>query len=360
MDWLLLLGGLTKAILASNGIKIRTNVTIDGTESQLVLDELRRDLPEAAGGLGIVVFKVKPGESLLKGAPSLALNEAAVSVAELPYVVDLSDRAEAAAAGVEMPAPGEQMDPKLLMKYLNSPRPLIVDGEFSPGLMISKFGDTAMLQIQFTKQIEDLPASTLNEVMSLIDEALADTDIEVLKTTSMVPLQSPISGLETFGLAIAALVLIITLGSLRAAGLPLLNALAGVGVGVGGALALSHQITMTSATPVLALMVGLAVGIDYAMFIVNRHRQLILADGLTAADAAARAMGTAGSAVVFAGFTVIIALSGLALIGIPFLLIVTLVVAQTTRAAASAPSAARVGTERNVIVVFSGSVAGTS
>jgi RND superfamily putative drug exporter len=327
--WLLLLGGLTTAILAGNGIKIRTNVTIDGTESQSVLDELRQEMPEAAGGQGIVVFKVKTGETLLKGAPAEALNKAAVSVAELPYVVDLSDRAEAAAADARMPAPGEQVDPKLLMKYLNSPRPLIIDGEFSPGLMISKFGDTAMLQIQFTKQIEDLPEGTLDEVMGLIDKATAHTGIETLKTTSMNPLASPVNGLETFGLAIAALVLIITLGSLRAAGLPLLNALAGVGAGVGGALALSHRITMTSATPVLALMIGMAVGIDYAMFIVNRHRQFILADGLTARDAAARAVGTAGSAVVFAGLTVIIALSGLALIGIPFLATLAIVAAVT-------------------------------
>ena len=93
-----------------------------------------------------------------------------------------------------------------------------------------------------------------------------------------------------------------------AAGLPLATALASVAVGVGGTFLFSHLLTMQSVTAVLALMLGLAVGIDYAMFIVNRQRRLILDQGLAAADAAAPAVGTSGSAVVFAGTTVVIAL----------------------------------------------------
>ena len=86
------------------------------------------------------------------------------------------------------------------------------------------------------------------------------------------------------GLAVAALVLVLTLGSLIAAGLPLVTALVGVGIGVGGAYALSTAVEMNSATPVLGLMVGLAVGIDYALFVVNRQRRLILDRGLTAQE----------------------------------------------------------------------------
>ena len=136
-------------------------------------------------------------------------------------------------------------------------------------------------------------------------------------------------GHEAIGLAVAALVLILTLGSLVAAGLPLITAVAGVGLGLGGAIALSHTIELTSATPVLALMVGLAVGIDYALFIVNRQRRLILTQGISAERATGQALGTAGSSVIFAGATVVVALSALSIIGISFLTTMALVAAAT-------------------------------
>src|SRR3546814_5634808 len=97
-----------------------------------------------------------------------------------------------------------------------------------------------------------------------------------------------VTGVQTCALPISGLI---------AAGLPLITALVGVGIGVGGAYALSTVVEMNSATPVLGLMVGLAVGIDYALFVVNRQRRLILDRGLTAREAAGRAVGTAGSAV---------------------------------------------------------------
>src|SRR5690606_7009824 len=140
----------------------------------------------------------------------------------------------------------------------------------------------------------------------------------------------PIGGThEIIGLVIAGIILVVTLGSLIAAGLPLVVALIGVGVGVGGTFALSNLFEINSLTPVLALMIGLAVGIDYALFIVNRQRNLIISKKLSAKEAAARATGTAGSAVFFAGLTVIIALSGLLVIGIGFLSSMALVAALT-------------------------------
>src|SRR5690606_4736267 len=150
-----------------------------------------------------------------------------------------------------------------------------------------------------------------------------------LPSDSLKAVEVPIGINEVFGLLIAAVVLVMTLGSLVAAGLPILTALFGVGIGVGGAFALSSFVSMTSVTPVLALMVGLAVGIDYALFIVNRQRRLIFDQGLTAREAASRAVGTAGSAVFFAGLTVIIALCGLLVIGISFLSMMALVAAMT-------------------------------
>ncbi|MFJ6833219.1 MMPL family transporter [Streptomyces sp. NPDC091209] len=123
---------------------------------------------------------------------------------------------------------------------------------------------------------------------------------------------------EVIGIAIAAVVLVITFGSLIAAGLPLLTALIGVGIGVSTITALASALDLGSTTSTLAMMIGLAVGIDYALFIVSRYRAE-LAEGREREEAAGRAVGTAGSAVVFAGLTVVIALVGLSVVNIPML-----------------------------------------
>ncbi|MFD3541795.1 MMPL family transporter, partial [Streptomyces sp. NPDC058662] len=123
---------------------------------------------------------------------------------------------------------------------------------------------------------------------------------------------------EIIGILVAAIVLVITFGSLIAAGLPLLTALIGVGIGVSSITALANVLDLGSTTSTLAMMIGLAVGIDYALFIVSRYRAE-LAEGQERDEAAGRAAGTAGSAVVFAGLTVVIALVGLAVVNIPML-----------------------------------------
>src|SRR5690606_10150299 len=116
--------------------------------------------------------------------------------------------------------------------------------------------------------------------------------------------------------------------SVVAAGLPILTALIGVGLGISLITAATGFIDMSSTAPTLAIMLGLAVGIDYALFIVTRHRQL-LRTGLTPEESAARAVGTAGSAVVFAGAVVVIALLGLLVVGIPFLSVMGIAAAGT-------------------------------
>ncbi|MFD0073584.1 MMPL family transporter [Streptomyces sp. NPDC127166] len=123
---------------------------------------------------------------------------------------------------------------------------------------------------------------------------------------------------EAIGIVLAGFVLVITFGSLVAAGLPLLTAVIGVGIGVSSITALANVLDLGTTTSTLASMIGLAVGIDYALFIVSRYRAE-LADGRDREDAAGRAVGTAGSAVVFAGLTVVIALVGLAVVNIPML-----------------------------------------
>ncbi|MCO6008025.1 MMPL family transporter [Actinoallomurus purpureus] len=123
---------------------------------------------------------------------------------------------------------------------------------------------------------------------------------------------------EIIGVAIAAIVLLITFGSLAAAGLPLITAMMGVGVGVTSIVALGSTLGLSMTTTTLASMLGLAVGIDYAMFIVSRYREE-RARGHAPEEAAGLAAGTAGSAVVFAGLTVVIALAGLSVVGVPML-----------------------------------------
>ena len=129
---------------------------------------------------------------------------------------------------------------------------------------------------------------------------------------------SILGGGELVGLVIAAIVLIAMLGTLVGAGLPILSALVGVGIGVLAALSLSGVVEMVSVTPVLGVMLGLAVGIDYSLFIVNRHRRQ-LKEGYGLRESISLATGTSGNAVVFAGMTVFIALLGLNVTGIPFL-----------------------------------------
>lgn len=123
---------------------------------------------------------------------------------------------------------------------------------------------------------------------------------------------------EVIGVVVALIVLTLTFGSLVTAGMNMLTALIGVGVGIAGITAMTGFVELSSTTPILASMLGLAVGIDYALFIFTRFRSQLL-DGNDVKEAAAMAVGTAGSAVLTAGLTVVIALAGLTVVGIPFL-----------------------------------------
>ncbi|RZU34471.1 MMPL family transporter [Blastococcus saxobsidens] len=123
---------------------------------------------------------------------------------------------------------------------------------------------------------------------------------------------------EAIGVVVALLVLAVTYGALAVAGMNLLSALVGVGIGVMGVTIATGFVDLSSTTPTLAAMLGLAVGIDYALFIITRYRQE-LRHGSDVGTAIATAVGTAGSAVVTAGLTVVIALAGLFVVGIPFL-----------------------------------------
>ncbi|WP_413452431.1 MMPL family transporter [Georgenia phoenicis] len=193
---------------------------------------------------------------------------------------------------------------------------------------VSEDGTVAMTQVQFESSGGQLDPDVTAEVQE-IGNTLTDEDIEVNYSAEIVSDISSILGpAEVVGVVVAVVVLLVLLGSLLAAGLPLLTALVGVGVGVGASLALSGVVDMTSVTPALALMLGMAVGIDYSLFILNRHR-MQLAEGMGVRESIALATGTAGNAVTFAGATVVIALAALGLTGIPFLAVMGYVAAGT-------------------------------
>jgi len=177
---------------------------------------------------------------------------------------------------------------------------------------------TAVGGLQFDTGLNQVPAESKEAVV----EAMSDADIDGVTVEVSNDIAASIPEIlgpgEIAGVIFAAIVLFVMLGTLIGASLPLINAIIGVGVGVLASLALSGTVTMLSVTPVLGVMLGLAVGIDYSLFILNRHRTQ-LRNGVELQESIGLANGTSGNAVVFAGSTVLIALLALNLTGIPFL-----------------------------------------
>jgi len=184
--------------------------------------------------------------------------------------------------------------------------------------MVSSDGSTALGLVQFHDTLFDMPASLKTGVANALDDA----HIPGVTVTYSSEIANSTDGIvgpgEIAGVLIAAIVLVVMFGAVLPAIFPLISSLIGVGVGVASSLAFSGLVDMTSVTPVLGVMLGLAVGIDYALFIINRHRRQ-LQQGTPLAESIGLANGTSGSAVVFAGATVLVALLALTVTGIPFL-----------------------------------------
>ena len=254
--------------------------SIPGTEAQEAMDLLGQRFPGAGadGAQARVVFAAPAGEKLTDGANRAAV---AQTVAEL--------KAGAQVAAVTDPLQGT----------------------------VNQAGTVAYAQVTFKVAA---PGLTDADREALTDAAGAGRDAGLTVEMGGDALQ-PEGGAgssEVLGILVAAVVLVVTFGSLVAAGLPLLTAILGVGAAIGGIQIASGFVDLGSSTSTLALMLGIAVAIDYALFIVSRYRHEVTA-GRPGEEAAARAVGTAGSAVTFAGLTVIIALSALAVVNIPVL-----------------------------------------
>ncbi|MGP3737645.1 MMPL family transporter (plasmid) [Streptomyces sp. GDS52] len=261
--------------------------SMPGTESQRALDDLDRQFPQAGGATGTIVLAAPEGAKL---------DPAAVA----PVVEEASGIDGVTAA----------MDP------------------FQTGA-VSQDGRYALIQVQFDKAVDEVT----DEQKSAYEAVGAEAgDLRVEHGGEVMGGEVEVGSTEALGVLVAAAVLVVTFGSLVAAGMTLLNALIGVAVGMAGLFSLTSVIELTSTAPILALMLGLAVGIDYSLFITSRYRQY-LGEGLEPEEAAGRATGTAGSAVVFAGATVVIALAGLSVVGIPFLSVMGLAAAGTVAVA---------------------------
>ncbi|MPY61071.1 MMPL family transporter [Streptomyces spongiae] len=258
-----------------------TSFSIPGTEAQKTFDLLEQRFPgsSADGATARVVFKAPAGEKMTDADNKAAVQQTVRELGTGSEVVSVTDPYKTRS--------------------------------------LSKDGTTAYAQVSYKVPGMELEDSSKDALETSADEA-RDAGLTVEIGGDALQAVPHTGAAEIIGIAVAAVVLVITLGSLVAAGLPLLTAVIGVGIGVSTITALANALDLGSTTSILASMIGLAVGIDYALFIVSRYRGE-LAEGRAREDAAGRAVGTAGSAVVFAGLTVVIALVGLAVVNIPML-----------------------------------------
>ncbi|MEV5985265.1 MMPL family transporter [Streptomyces sp. NPDC052051] len=279
--WVIVLGAVGAAAANSSG-GATSAFTLPGTEAQRANDLLGEKFPaaNAEGATARVVLRAPDGEKITDS------RYRAVTTSTLK-------------------------DLKGSSSHIAS-----VSDPFTGGA-VSKDGTTVYAQVVY----RTAPTGLTDRDHERFDAALAKgrgTGLTVEASGSALAPAQQASSAEAIGFALAAVILLITLGSLVAAGLPLLTAVIGVGVSVAAITALSSVFDLNSSTSALATMLGIAVGIDYALFIVSRYRAERAA-GFDAREAAGRANGTAGSAVVFAGLTVMIALVGLTVVNLPVL-----------------------------------------
>ncbi|MFF7651590.1 MMPL family transporter [Streptomyces sp. NPDC007983] len=280
--WAVLLGavglGAAKAPAASDD----GTSFLPGIEAQKAFDLIGERFPgsDANGANARIVFVAPDGEKVTAAGNRAAIEALVTQAADAPEV-----------AGAVNP--------------------------FTAGA-VSKDGSTAYATVNYQAKARDLTDADKAALEKAVDTArAAGLTVEVGGNALA---EQPAAGgsSEAIGIVLAAVVLLITFGSLAAAGLPLLTAVVGIGISMAAIMALGSVFGLSMTTGTLATMLGLAVGIDYALFVVSRYREE-RANGHAPREATGLAVGTAGSAVVFAGLTVVIALAGLTVVGVPML-----------------------------------------
>ncbi|MDX2563900.1 MMPL family transporter [Streptomyces sp. TX20-6-3] len=226
-----------------------------------------------------------------------------------------------APAGTKITTPSTRTEVERLVAGLGASSPQVAgvaDPYRTPAVSISEDGTTAYTVVTYKVPAAEVD-DTAHDALDAATEQAREAGLTVEAGGDAVKIEQAMGGTgEQIGILVSAFVLVLTFGSMIAAGMPLITALIGVGIGISGITALGSTFGLSGTTGTLAMMIGLAVGIDYALFIVSRFRAE-RAEGRTPEEAAGRAVGTAGSAVVFAGLTVIVALAGLAVVNIPML-----------------------------------------
>jgi RND superfamily putative drug exporter len=282
ISWLLLIG-VVGGLAVGLGGTLKDSFKIPGTESQEALDKLSAVFPQTAGATVTVVLEAPEGDSVEDEPYKTAIDDT---------VDDLAD-----VDGVE-----------------SSVSPF---SEYAVEA-VSDSERVALIQVTLSEQQDDVTQATIDDILATASTG-EDAGLNVQYTGGVFQSTSfGVSPTEGLGVVFAGVVLVVAFGSFLAAGMPLVIALVSVAVAMAGLLAAAAFTPVSSTAPVLGLMIGLAVGIDYSLFIISRHRNQ-LAGSMDPRESTGVAVATAGSAVVFAGITVIIALLGLLVVGIPFL-----------------------------------------
>ena len=369
--WLVLLALGVVGFLTLGGT-LSSAVSIPGTPTARVADQLTTEFPDASGGSGTVVFHAEDGAALTADQQS-AISALLVQVATEPGVTGTVDpfateaqrteqadqltagqqqieqgRAQLEAGQQQLTAAREQitslpasaqrsaqvqaqlaaLDQQQSQLDANSAQleAQATQADLGSQLLdasqevrqVSTDGSTALGVVRFADPVQEVTPEVKEGVVDAL-EGTSIPGVEVELSNELVQTTPEVFGPgEALGLLVAAVALVVVLRTLLGAVVPLVSAVVGVGVGVTAALSLSGLVDMLSITPVLGVMLGLAVGIDYSLFIINRHRRQ-LRDGAGVRDSIALATGTSGNAVVFAGLTVVIALAALNVTGIGFL-----------------------------------------
>ena len=282
--------------LAAMNMKPTSNaISIPGTQAQKAIDRMAELFPDAGKGSGRIVVASPEGKTVADFTP------------QITSLADEVKKVDGVSAAI-------------------SP--------FENASAISEDKTIAYVQVQLKNENGSVPTETTEAIERLVSSARANNLTVEVGGDIINKAPGEILGIgEAAGVLLALLVLAMTLGSLLSAGMPIVTALVAVGVSMAGLFSLGQVIDISATTPVLAVMLGLAVGIDYSLFIISKYRSYLL-EGYGYKEAAGKSIATAGNAVIFAAATVVIALSALTIVQIPFMSTMGLAGAATIAVAA--------------------------
>jgi putative drug exporter of the RND superfamily len=280
------------AFAVSAGTSYSNNFTLPNSDAQRAADLLQHGFPAQAGDRDTIVFKVSSG-TVLDPAVRSRMEATFAAVAKLPHVATVISPYVGAAAG----------------KSVSANRTI------------------AFATVVFDKKANLLEKGTVERVVKVARAAAVSNpahplQVELGGQAIEITQQAGFGVSTAVGLLAAIVVLLLTFGSLIAMGLPIVTAVFGLSTGLGAIALFTHVVNTPNFSSELAAMIGLGVGIDYALFILTRFREAYATPGPTFADAresVVQAIDTAGRAVLFAGCTVVIALLGMMLLGVDFL-----------------------------------------